>query len=110
MGGTSSILRTFLGGTSQKRHPVDQENVNNHSDIPFKEELGKELILNNHFGIVVKEEEKKKAVKELALQEASLLSLFASGLATSGNILSSLTPLLQVFTHIFTKIFFVNFC
>ena len=23
LGGTSSILRTFLGGTSQKRHPVD---------------------------------------------------------------------------------------
>ena len=26
LGGTSSILRTFLGGTSQKNHPVYREN------------------------------------------------------------------------------------
>ena len=25
LGGTSSILRTFLGGTSQKKHPVEYE-------------------------------------------------------------------------------------
>ena len=101
---------THIGETGgEEEENIDLENLNNHSGIPVKEELGKEaikeLILKNHFGITVKEEEKKKAVKELALQEASLLSLFSSGLATSGNILSSLTPLLQVFAHFHKNIF-----
>ena len=48
----------------------------------------------NENDIRAKDEEEKK--KEVSLQEAGLLSLLAAGLATSGNILSSLTTHMQV--------------
>ena len=56
--------------------------------------------VNNIFGIEVKEEDRK----ELSWEESSLLSLLASGLATSATILSSLAPQMQVF-NFFWQIF-----
>ena len=50
--------------------------------------------LENENDIRAKDEDEKK--KEISLQEAGLLSLLAAGLATSGNILSSLTTHMQV--------------
>ena len=50
--------------------------------------------LENENDIRAKDGEEKK--KEVSLQEAGLLSLLAAGLATSGNILSSLTTHMQV--------------
>ena len=77
-------------GGEEEEENIDLVNVNNHAGI----EVGKD----------VKEEERKEAVKELSSHEASLLSLLASGLATSSNILSSLFPQLQVFTN-FSRVF-----
>ena len=84
---------------------IDLEKVNNQVGIEVDKEAAKELTLDNHFEIVVKEEERKDSPKELSSHEASLLSLLASGLATSANILSSLSPLLQVFTIFLTNVF-----
>ena len=50
--------------------------------------------LENKNDIRAKDEEENK--NEVSLQEAGLLSLLAAGLATSGNILSSLTTHMQV--------------
>ena len=86
------------GGEGEEEN-IDLENVNNHIVIKVKaKEAVKALTLNNKYVVNVKEEERVVATKELSLHEASLLSLLASGLATSANILSSLTPQLQVLT------------
>ena len=77
-------------GGEEEEENIDLINVNNQAGI----EVGKD----------VKEEERREAVKELSSHEASLLSLLASGLATSSNILSSLFPQLQVFTN-FSRVF-----
>ena len=87
------------GDGGEEEENIDLEKVNNQVGIEVVKEVAKELTLNNHFETAVKEEETKDAAKELSSHEASLLSLLASGLATSANILSSLSPLLQVFTN-----------
>ena len=87
------------GDGGEEEENIDLEKMNNQVGIEVVKEVAKELTLNNHFETAVKEEERKDSAKELSSHEASLLSLLASGLATSANILSSLSPLLQVFTN-----------
>ena len=45
LGGTSSILRTFLGGTSQKRHPVVDLEKNDLNGVEDGEEPTDELVV-----------------------------------------------------------------
>ena len=80
----------------QEEHAGDAENGGDFERSV--DEAGREeedgVDLENENNIRAKDKEEKK--KEVSLQEAGLLSLLAAGLATSGNILSSLTTHMQV--------------
>ena len=80
----------------QEEHAGDAENGGDSEKSG--DEAGREeeesVSLENENYIRAKDKEEKK--KEVSLQEAGLLSLLAAGLATSGNILSSLTTHMQV--------------
>ena len=88
-----------VGGAEDDTTGIQEEHAEDGGDSGRSgDEAGREeeesVDLGNENDIRAKDEEEKK--KEVSLQEAGLLSLLAAGLATSGNILSSLTTHMQV--------------
>ena len=91
-----------VGGAEDDAAGIQEEHAGDAEDGGDSERSGDEagreeeeiVDLENENDIRAKDEEEKK--KEVSLQEAGLLSLLAAGLATSGNLLSSLTTHMQV--------------
>ena len=91
-----------VGGAEDNAAGIQDQHAGDSEDGGDSERSGDEagreeeesVDLENENDISAKDGEEKK--KEVSLQEAGLLSLLAAGLATSGNILSSLTTHMQV--------------